>query len=164
MIKKITATIAISFSLMLAYPSLGQESKFKALFIYKFAEYIEWPNSPSKIVVGIAGKSDVYNQLSTFAASKDNLEVKTISSSSESKTCNIVFLPSAQSSKLSSYVSTIGKNSILVVSENGKLARQGADIGFYLDQGKLRFLINKNSIESKKMVPSSKLLTLGKAI
>ncbi|WP_109832129.1 YfiR family protein [Reichenbachiella versicolor] len=154
----------ICFLSIVSLSASAQESKFKALFIYKFAEYIEWPSSPSKIVVGVAGKSDVFNQLSTFAASKDNLEVKNISSASDSKSCNIIFLPNAQSGQLNSYVSTINGNSILLVTENSKLVPQGADIGFYLEQGKLRFLINKGSIESKKMVPSSKLLALGKAI
>ena len=142
----------------------AQESKFKALFIYKFAEYIEWPASPAKIVVGVVGTSDVYDQLSSFAASKDNLEVRVISGSGEAKTCNIIFLPDSQNPKIGSYVSAIGGKSILLVSETSNLVPQGADIGFYLEDGKLRFLINKNSIESKKMVPSSKLLALGKTI
>lgn len=142
----------------------AQESKFKALFIYKFSEYIEWSSNPSTLVVGIAGQTDVFDQLSVFAKAKDNLEVIKIQGASEASKCNIVFLPRSQDKVLANYASTIGKSSILVVSENEKLATKGADIGFFLEQGKLRFLINQQSIENKGMTPSSKLLALGKSI
>ena len=162
--KRIKYSFLILFCLWLSYSANAQESKFKALFIYKFSEYIEWPSSPSKIVVGVAGETDVYNQLSKFAASKENLEVISIMSAEESSKCNIIFLPSSHDKELSSYVSNINKRSILVVSENKSLVNKGADIGFYLEDGKLRFLINKESIENKSMVPSSKLLALGTSI
>ena len=41
--------------------TMAQESKFKALFISKFAEYIEWPSGSKNVTVGIVDDSDIFN-------------------------------------------------------------------------------------------------------
>ncbi|MEM9324897.1 MAG: YfiR family protein [Bacteroidota bacterium] len=142
----------------------AQESKFKALFLYKFSEYIEWPNSEQNIVVGVIGKSDVYDELVTFAASRDNLTVIKINGASELDKCNILFVPSGQERIIGEVAPAASQKSVLIVSDTDKQVGSGSDIGFYLEQNKLRFLISKGSIESKKMTPSTKLLALGKVI
>ena len=141
---------------------LAQESMFKALFISKFAEYVQWPNDPAKIVVGLAGNSEVYDHLAK--ENREYMEVKEISNASESKTCNIIFVSNSSSNQITSFINSINGSSVLIVTENGDLVKEGADIGFYQEQGKLRFMIVKSSIESKKMTPSTKLLELGKVL
>ena len=157
--------IFLGLAMMLTVSQLAaQESKFKALFIYKFAEYIEWPGGLSKVTVGIAGTSDVFTELSNFAASKDNIEVIKISSPADAGKCQIIFLPKSESSKVGSYDQKIGGTSVLLISDDQSMAGKGADIGFYTEGGKLRFLISEGNIRDKKMIPNSKLLVLGKAI
>lgn len=161
---KIIFGLALFLTLVLSHQSQAQESKFKALFIYKFAEYIEWPSGKKNVTVGIAGKSGVSKELSNFAASKGNMTVLDIAGPNEAGKCDIIFLPNSEDSELSAYNSAIGSKSVLVVSENSDLTGKGSDIGFYLESGKLRFLIDEKSIRNKKMIPSSKLLALGKPI
>lgn len=162
--KKIVLGLILMTSMAWSIQSQAQESKFKALFIYKFAEYIEWPSGKQHITVGIAAKTDVSTELSNFAASKGNMTVLNISGPAEANKCDIVFLPKSVDREASAYSSAIGNKSILVVSENSDLTGKSSDIGFYLESGKLRFLISEKSIRDKKMIPSSKLLALGKAI
>lgn len=161
---KIIFGLVFFLTVGLSHQSHAQESKFKALFIYKFAEYIEWPSGKKNITVGIAGKTGVTKELSTFAASKGNMTVLDIAGPSDSGKCDIVFLPNSEDAKVGDYNTAIGSKSILVVSDNSDLTGKGSDIGFYLESGKLRFLIDEKSIRNKKMTPSSKLLALGKAI
>ncbi|MEP2023529.1 MAG: YfiR family protein [Reichenbachiella sp.] len=156
--------LALALGLLISFQSQAQESKFKALFIYKFAEYIEWPSGKKNITVGMAGKSDVSQELSTFAASKGNMTVMNIAGPSDVSKCDIIFLPKSSDSQVDAYNSAIGSKSVLMVSENSDLTGKGSDIGFYLESGKLRFLIHEKSIRDKKMIPSSKLLALGKTI
>lgn len=156
--------LILFFSILMTLQSHAQESKFKALFIYKFAEYIEWPSGKKDITVGIAGKSDVFKELSHFAATKGNMTVLNIAGPTEVSKCDIVFLPSTADGQITDFKSAIGSKSILVVSDNSDFTGKGSDIGFFLESGKLRFLISEKSIREKKMTPSSKLLALGKAI
>ncbi|WP_420580789.1 YfiR family protein [Reichenbachiella sp.] len=161
---KIIFGLVLFLAIALSNKSYAQESKFKALFIYKFAEYIEWPSGKRNVTVGIAGKSGVSKELSNFAASKGNMTVLDISGPSVAGKCDIIFLANSEDSKVDAYNSAIGSRSVLVVSENSSLTGKGSDIGFFLESGKLRFLIDEKSIRNKQMTPSSKLLALGKPI
>lgn len=144
--------------------SFAQESKFKALFIYKFAEYVQWPGSPSTLTVGIVGSTDVSEKLSSFAATKGGMEVIPINSASDAAKCHMLYVPDSEDKNISLYTNFISKKSILLVADNSSRVGRGADIGFYMEAGKLRFKIDKQNIESKKLVPSSKLLALGESI
>jgi hypothetical protein len=146
--------------LLASISSNAQESKFKALFIYKFAEYIEWPDGSKDVTIGVAGKSDVYDELATFAASKANVTVIKINSPSEVSKCKILFLPDSQNAAAGGYKSAVGSKSILIVSDEKSLVGPGSDIGFFTEGGKLRFQLSESNIKQKKMVPSSKLLAL----
>ncbi|PIB34331.1 hypothetical protein BFP72_02285 [Reichenbachiella sp. 5M10] len=147
-----------------SFQSQAQESKFKALFIYKFAEYVQWPSAPSTLTVGIVGNTDVQEKLASFAASKGGMTVISIKSASDAAKCHMLYVPSSEEKNLSLYTSFIDKKSILLVSDNSSKVGRGADIGFFLEDGKLRFKIDKQNIEAKKMIPSSKLLALGESI
>lgn len=162
--KKIFILTLLFFTFLSSSHLKAQENKFKALFIYKFAEYVEWPNTPAKLTVGVIGNTDVFKELSNFAASKGKMDVIKINSASEASKCNMVYIPSSQDNKIGDFKTSISKKSILVVSDNSSLVTRGADIGFFVDAGKLRFKINRKNIESKSMVPSSKLLALGQSI
>ncbi|MCV9389334.1 YfiR family protein [Reichenbachiella ulvae] len=144
--------------------AFAQESKFKALFIYKFSEYVQWPTNPGTLTVGIVGSTDVKEKLASFAATKGGIEVISINSASDAAKCHMLYVPSSEDKNLSLYTNFIAKKSILLVSDNSSKVGNGADIGFFLEGGKLRFKIDKQNIESKKMVPSSKLLALGESI
>ena len=46
--------------------SSAQESKFKALFIYKFSQYVEWPDGSKEVTIGVVGKTDVHKERFIF--------------------------------------------------------------------------------------------------
>lgn len=148
----------------MSFNSHAQEDKFKALFIYKFAEYIEWADGGANTTIGVVGNTAVFDELSNFAASKENINVIKISGTGDVGKCRIIFLPQNQSGQADSYASTIGDKGILLVSDKKELTGKGSDIGFYTEGGKLRFLISEKDIRRKKMTPSGKLLALGKSI
>ncbi len=146
------------------YPSVAQEGRFKALFLVKFSEYIEWPSGNSDLTIGVVGNTDVFDELKRFTAQKANLSVINIQSASDSPKCDIIYVPGVKLKLIGELVSNIGSKSTLLVSDDGNQVKKGADIGFFVDGNKLRFILSKENIESKKMVPSSKLLALGKTI
>lgn len=143
---------------------MAQEAKFKALFLVKFSDYVEWPAGNSVTVLGVVGDSEVQEAAQAYAAKKPGLQVKKISSPAEAATCSIVFLSKNGLGALSGYVSAIDKGSTLLVIDGKDKVKQGADIGFYLEDNKLRYVINIANIESKNMIPSSRLIQLGTVI
>ena len=158
--RTILITSLLFVGLLSSISTNAQESKFKALFIYKFAEYIEWPGGSKDITIGVAGKTDVYDELSAFAASKSNITVIKIGAPAEVSKCQILFLPESQNAMAGAYKNSVGSKSILIVSDEKSLVGPGSDIGFFTEGGKLRFKLSESNIKQKSMVASSKLLAL----
>lgn len=158
--RTILLTSVAIMGLLFSISANAQESKFKALFIYKFAEYIEWPGGSKDITIGVAGRTDVFDELSAFAASKSNITVIKIGSPAEVTKCQILFLPDSQNAMAGAYKSAVSSKSILIVSDEKSLVGPGSDIGFFTEGGKLRFKISESNIKQKNMIASSKLLAL----
>ncbi len=154
----------MTLACLVVSPLMAQEGKFKALFLVKFSEYVEWPGGNSSMILGVAGDAEVLQAAQEYAIKKEGLQVKKITSPADAKSCSIVFLSKSELGSLGNYISTIGQSSTLLVIDGKDKVRQGADIGFYLEDNKLRYLINKSTIESKKMIPSSRLISLGTVI
>lgn len=156
--------ISIIVILMVASLAHAQESKFKALFIYKFSQYITWPSGGNQVTIGVLGDSPVYNELAKIAQSKSDLSIMKLSSLNKLSQCQIIYLPGSRSKSAASIQSQIGSKSILLVADDKSTTGNGSDIGFFLQGGKLRFLIHERGIRKKRMIPNSKLLALGKTI
>ncbi|NQZ79300.1 MAG: YfiR family protein [Ekhidna sp.] len=160
---KLTSTLLIAFLIVGLSSANAQQEKFKALFIYKFTENVKWTNSET-VTVGILGESSVHDELINFTKSKSSVNVKKINSTSEIGSCNLIYLAPSKEKDLASIAAAVGGKSILVVSDSDGLVGKGSDIGFFLENNRLKFLIDKDGIEKKKMIVNAKLVQLGKAL
>jgi hypothetical protein len=140
----------------------SQESKIQALFVLKFVENVSWPQDRKDIVIGVIGKSDIQAELEARLKAKNpnGIVIKKIAAG-ESNTCDAIYVPASENNALTTITTSIGARSILVISESD-LSRKGSGISFIEEAGRIHFIINKNSIESKGLRVSTSLLTLGK--
>ncbi|MEO9964714.1 MAG: YfiR family protein [Reichenbachiella sp.] len=138
--------------------------KFKALLIYKFTEYIVWPDSPAKITVGVLGNSTIYNELVRFAGRKDNLEVIKLENTDDASKCHLVYLSEAQGGLIKPLFASLYQKSILLVSEDRNHIQKGANAVVYVSEGKLRYIMNEESIKIKGMIPSKRLASLAETL
>ncbi len=150
------------FLLLFSNHANCQQSKFHAIFLTKFSENVRWPNNINQYVIGVIGESPVYEHLEGFTKIKTNIKVIKVQSASEVDQCHILYLPNNESKNIDGYANAIGTQSILLVSESDRLVGDGADIGFYLEDGKLKFLVGKAAMDSKSLIMGSNLLGRGK--
>jgi len=70
LIKTMKKPLITLVMLLLSLSLWSQEPTFKALFIFNFAKYIEWPNQEerSEFVIGIYGNDQVIKELDKLAA------------------------------------------------------------------------------------------------
>jgi hypothetical protein len=142
-------------------------TKMKAIFIYNFTKYIDWPEKykEGNFVIGILGTSSFYNdltaQLSTKSVGNQKFEIKNFANvESISGICHILFIPAENSSMLPAVLKkTKGKNTLIVTEKPG-LAKQGAAINIIPIDNKLKFELNKETIEKYNLKVSSTLLAL----
>lgn len=154
--------LLILFVMVLSLSSKAQMTNHKmyALFIYKFTQYIEWPNSSQKFVVGVIGNSPVIAELENLAASRKNLEIRKLTPGSDLAGIHILFVSEGSSSHLSSLANkTAGKN-VLLVSETGSGAKKGAGINFVNIDDKVKFELNKSAVEKQGLKVSGDLVSL----
>ncbi|MEO9850809.1 MAG: YfiR family protein [Reichenbachiella sp.] len=141
----------------------GEMDKHKALLIYKFTEYIVWPDTPDKITVGVLGDSPIYDELVRFAARKENLEVIKLTSTKDADQCQLVYLSKAQGGLMKPLFASLYQTSVLLVSEDKSHIQKGANAVVYESEGKLSYIMNEQSIKIKGMIPSRRLASLAQS-
>jgi hypothetical protein len=150
--------------------SYGQNEKFKALFIYNYTKYIEWPKAmrSGDFVIGVYGNSPLTSELQLLASKQkvgsQAIIIKTFSTLSGITKCHILYIPSSKSSSIGDILTTVGKANTLVVTDREGLVHQGSGINFVTDGAKLNYEISKTNIEKQGLTVSNSLLTLGKQV
>lgn len=165
--------ILLSFILLTSWvvvrPDQSEEAnaKIKAIYIYNFTKYIEWPENykQGNFVVGVYGNnSALLSELNKMASSKtvgsQKFEIKSLTSSAEAAQCHIVFVQPDNSTQLPEIVSKIKSKSTLIVTDKPGLTAKGAGINFVIVENKQRIELNKPNIEKYKLKVASALVEM----
>jgi YfiR/HmsC-like len=159
--------------LLLGFAAVGQvdvkqaEAHIKAVYLYNFSKYIEWPTDyrQGDFVIGILnGSPAMIAELNKMAASKtagsQKFTVKNYKTAAEIDRCNILYVPETSNTQLLDVLRKIKGLSTLLVTESVGDAKKGAAINFVLKESKQEFELNKGNAERCKLVVSSGLAAL----
>ncbi len=161
--KKMIAVLMVMISLTLH----GQKSMFKALFMFNFAKYIEWPNQEPKndFVIGIYGNDEIITELKKLAAARKinnrTIVVKSVKNLSEIPNANVFFIPSQHSGKIEEITAFFADKPTLIISDKADLCTKGAGINYVMQGGKLKYEVCKRNITSHNLNIDPKLISLG---
>ena len=155
--------------LKLAIIVTDERHKEKAVFLYNFAKFVEWPaesfsDADAPIIIGILG-NDPFGKV-IDGAIKDKtvkgrkLSIKRFEKIEDVAVCHILFISSSEEKYLPAIMETLKDSSILTVGEVKQFAQRGGIINFILKENKIRFEINVDAAERAKLKISSKLLKL----
>jgi hypothetical protein len=146
----------------------AQDEKLKAIFVYNFTRYLDWPQKSGNFVIVILGKSPIYAELADIAMKKkvgtQTIEVKTIMSAEEITDCQILYIAEGKTDLLPAIMQKgAGKNKLILTEKEGS-CKNGAGINFVNKDGKLSFEIAKTNLTNAGIVVSSALFALGTVI
>lgn len=149
------------------------EYKLKAVYIYNFLQFIEWPSSAfndqnSPIVIGILGE-DPFGEVIDETVKSEKIgdrpiKVKRYKFISDIDTCQVLFVCASEDKNVKNILYNLKGLPILTISDINDFAENGGNINFYVDENKLRFKINVKTLQDAKLKVSSKLLRLAKVI
>jgi hypothetical protein len=151
----------------LAQSSPDPEYQIKAVFLFNFAHFVEWPasafpNSQTPLVIGILGEDPFGPYLDeTVRGETVNdrpLVVRRYRSVEEVTTCHILFISRREEGRLKSILESLRGRSVLTVSDVDRFARRGGMIRFVTDHHRIRFRINLEAARAAGLTLSSKLL------
>ncbi len=142
----------------------------KAAFLLNFMRFVEWPptafsSSDAPLTICILGR-DPFGRFLTDIVRGETVQdrriaVRRVSEVSTPRTCQVVFLSAGSNS---ARVRTVEQMGVLVVSDDSRLLRDGAMIGFAVDARRVRFDVNQKAAESAGLKISSKLLSVARAV
>lgn len=144
----------------------AQDEKFKALYMYNFTKYIEWPQvkQSGDFVIGVVGSSAIVDELNAIAQRKtvgsQAIKVKEVSSADELSKFHIVYIPESKSDQASSIATKIkGKGVVLITDKPGLASKAG--INYIKKDGKQSFEICKRLLTEEGVTASAQLMSLG---
>ncbi|MFL5763836.1 MAG: YfiR family protein [Bacteroidia bacterium] len=165
----IMLSVTLLSSWIVISPDQSEEAnaKIKAIYIYNFTKYIEWPDSykEGNFVVGVLGNNvALINELNKMAASKtvgtQKFEIKSVTAPADCAKCHIVYILSDNSGQLTDVLGKVKGKSALIVTDKSGLATKGAAINFFIDGNKQKIELNKSNIEKYKLKVASTLLDM----
>lgn len=140
----------------------AQVSKFQALYLVNFTKNLDWPGD--KVTIGVVGNTQALIELESLAAKYPDISLKKISGGESVSDCNLIFLPSAQSRNFSLIQGKIGGSPIVLVAEDQRLISDGAELAFYMEGNKLKFVLNKSALDKAGVSVTDKLLSVAKVV
>ena len=170
MTKLIKILIATLFITTAAYPQSGDEDlqdihTLKALFIYNFTKYIEWPplKPGAPFVIAVYGKTPVYTKLESLLKGRKihNRPVEIIHyDATDTITAQIIYIPSQWSGKVPFIADKLANRGTLLITEDlaGKRPQNGINLVTRNDQ--LRFDLNETAIKKEGLKVASQLMNL----
>ena len=153
---------------------IDREYKLKAVYLYKFATYVEWPkqafhDADSPFVIGILGPDPVGNNLRKIANEKKidgrRIEVLNYQQPAEIKDCHILFMPRTLPPEIRrSAVKLLAGRNILLVGEESGFLEQGGVVDFVIAGNRIQIHISQPAYEREQLEVSSQLLRIANVV
>ncbi len=153
---------------------IDREYTLKAVYLYKFATYIEWPkqafhDAGSPFVIGILGPDPVGNNLRKIAKAKKidgrRIDVLNYQSPDEIEDCHILFMPRGLAPEIrQKAVKLLAGRSILLVGEETDFLEQGGVVDFVVAGNRIQIHISQPAYEREQLEVSSQLLRIANVI
>lgn len=147
----------------------AEEYAVKAVFLYNFGKFVDWPNLGSAtdretMALGILGKDPFGRALDEVFAGKTlqhrPVEIRRLQSVDEADGCHILFISSSESKKVPEILKKLAGLPILTVGESQDFVESGGMIEFAIVDNKVRFEINAGAAGRSRLKISSRLLSL----
>ena len=151
----------------------ASEYQLKAAFLYKFANYIEWPAhafaaDDSPIVIGIAGAEPLAHDLSSMVVSRTvnrrHMLVRDLRGDSPLDGVHILFIGRSQGERTAEIIAAAQGKAVLVVTESDRAFALGSAINFVVVDGKVRFDVAVRPAETVDVKISARLLAVARKV
>ena len=127
--------------------------KIKAVFIYNFTQFVDWPavsfeSGDSPFIIGIVGNnpfgSYIEETVSGERVGTHPIIVKHFNSEKEIDRCHLLYINFSADTKIKETLDAISDKSILTIGEGYNFSKLGGIIRFYTEQNRIRLQINKD--------------------
>lgn len=134
----------------------------EAAYLYNFGKFVRWPDSAEPMVICIAGGEPFHQAVARLVDGEriDGrvVQVRVVESREALSACSILFVETAQTQRVASYVAATAGKPVLTVSDAPDFLDRGGIIQFVLDGDHVRFAVNLTAASKNGLALSSELL------
>lgn len=150
-----------------------KEYQIKALFLFNFVQFVEWPESAfsgpaAPLRIGVFGENPFAGSLSATVLNETvrgrRIEVTHSERLAGLLDCHLIFVPASERHQIVAVLAEIGARPILTVGETPGFAQRGGVINFYLEGQRVRFEINRAAAQRQRLKLASQLLSLARIV
>jgi hypothetical protein len=150
-----------------AEPPPLAEHQIKALYLFNFTKYVEWPvpaTAAAPFTIGISGAPEVKNDLLEITRGKRvqgrEIVVRSITLTQDVKVCQLVFIGMADKPRIRELLQRVQDTAVLTVGEADNFLALGGMVNFVRQENKLRLEIGLDAVQRARLVMSAKLLAV----
>lgn len=160
-------------TVLYAQASPLREYQVKAVFLYNFTQFVEWPDSAytmtdEPLVIGILGKDPFGAYLDEVVAGEEvnghPLQVQRFEQVDDLGSCHLLFISKEKKAQLTEVMQALKTRSVLTVSDEDGFMHQGGMVKFITVNNKIRLQINPEAAKAAGLHISSRLLSLAEII
>jgi hypothetical protein len=158
--------IACNTTLALAADPTPSEYQVKAVFLFNFTQFVEWPATAfpepdAPFVIGVLGKDPFGTQLDAVVrgehVDRHPLVIERYANAAQIQRCNILFIPRGQTAAESVPAAIKGRG-VLTVSDADEADLKGIMIRLVVRNSRVRLRIDVDAAKADNLTISSKLL------
>lgn len=156
-----------------AQTGISKEYQVKAIFLFNFAQFIEWPtNSFSDaqvpLTIGVLG-DDPFDGFLDEAVRGEKVDghplvIQRYQRAEDVKACQILFISGSERSHMEQILAGLNGKHILTVGDMEGFVKNGGVIRFVTEENKIHFRINVEAAKSANLTISSKMLRLAEIV
>jgi hypothetical protein len=152
-----------------ATAAVAPEYRVKAIFLFQFAQFVDWPPPRSagdveRFAICVLGEDPFQEYLDETVRGEivkgRRLVVRRYRQPDDLQACNILFIAQSEMAQLDSILGALHGEPVLTVSDSSTFAEHGGTIQFVTVNNKIRLRINAEAAKAAQLSISSKLLSL----
>lgn len=150
-----------------AESSISGEYQLKAVFLFNFAQFVEWPpetfpDAQSPIIIGILGEDPFGAYLDELVRGEKIRErpllVRRFKTPETITACHLLFVSRSDAALVERTLRVLQQRSVLTLSDADGFTRAGGMVRFATENGKIRLKINLGAAKACGLRISSKII------
>jgi hypothetical protein len=156
-----------------AQPAPLPEYKLKAVFLFRFAQFVAWPDTAfaepkSPFVIGILGDDPFGSYLEEAIRGEmigeHALTIRRFRRAEDIASCQILFISASEADRLPAVLGRVKGRDLLTVGDFDAFAREGGMVRFVTENNRIHLRINIEAAKAAHLTISSKLLSLASIV
>lgn len=149
------------------------EHQIKALYLFNFTKYVEWPaaafaSTNAPFTIGLLAPAELQRDLLELTQGKNvngrEIRFRLIEKEQDLKSCQILFLGADDPRRAAQALGTVKDSAVLTVGEAEDFLGRGGMVNFVRKNNKLRLEINLEAAQRARLAISAKLLAVAEVV